>query len=453
MGAADLSGLHGAPFLVSPVERMSQDARMARNEGRMHQVGMTMPLWTLSFFALDLLAVALLPMIHDRFWSRNRNKAMLSAALGLPVAALLIRSGNLSPLLHEVNEYVSFMLLLTSLFIISGGIYVHADSVGTPTSNTVWLAIGALLANVFGTMGAAVILIRPFLRMNVNRQHASHLPVFFIFLVCNIGGCLTPLGDPPLFMGHLRGVPFFWTFTLLPEWLLMTGAVLCVFWFVDRYYWLKECAQLPAGKTNAESSQLTIKGWSNAAFILGVVLSVAYLNSPAREIVLVVMTVLSLLFTAKGIRSLNQFHYGPIIEVAIIFAGIFVTMVPALLILKARGGHIGIREPWQYFWATGIVSSFLDNTPSYLSFLSLAQSMPAQGPATVIGVDAPILRAISCGAVFMGALTYIGNGPNFIVKAICEHHKVRTPTFLGYMMWSVVVLFPLFIVLSLLFYR
>jgi Na+/H+ antiporter NhaD/arsenite permease-like protein len=411
-----------------------------------------MPLWTLSFFGLNLLAVALLPMIHDRFWSINRNKALLSALFALPVAVLLMLSGNVGALRHEVMEYISFIVLLASLFIISGGIYVHRGSCGTPMANTVWLAIGALLANVFGTMGAAVILIRPFLRMNANRQYASHLPVFFIFLVCNIGGCLTPLGDPPLFMGYLRGVPFFWTFTLLPEWLLMTGALLCVFWFVDRHCWRKECDRSPGRQTIAEDCKATTKGWPNVVFILGVVLSVAYLDSPVREIVLVGITMLSLLCTRKGIRELNEFHYGPIIEVAIIFAGIFVTMVPALLILKARGGQIGITEPWQYFWATGIISSVLDNTPSYLSFLSLAQSMPAQGPATIIGIQASILRAISCGAVFMGALTYIGNGPNFIVKAICEHHKVKTPTFLGYMAWSGAVLLPLFIVMSLIFY-
>jgi Na+/H+ antiporter NhaD/arsenite permease-like protein len=412
-----------------------------------------MPLWSLSFFGLNLLAVALLPMIHGRFWSHNTNKALLSTLFALPVAVLLILSGNSSALRHEMAEYISFIVLLASLFIISGGIYVNRNSSGSATANTIWLAIGAILANVFGTMGAAVILIRPFLRMNANRQYASHLPVFFIFLVCNIGGCLTPLGDPPLFMGHLRGVPFFWTFTLLPEWLFMTGSVLCVFWFVDRHYWRKEYARSSGSQTMAESCKPTMRGWPNVIFIIGAVLSVGYLVSPFREVALVVMTALSLTFTEKEVRRLNEFHYGPIIEVAIIFAGIFVTMVPALLILKARGGQLGITQPWEYFWATGVISSFLDNTPSYLSFLSLAQSLSAQGPATVIGIPVMVLRAISCGAVFMGALTYIGNGPNFIVKAICEHHKVKTPTFLGYMAWSGAVLLPLFIVLSLLFYR
>jgi Na+/H+ antiporter NhaD/arsenite permease-like protein len=411
-----------------------------------------MPLWTLSFFGLNLLALALLPMIHDKFWSRNSNKALLSAALGIPVAVLLLWYGNLEPLLHEIKEYFAFITLLASLFVISGGIYIRNGTSGTPLSNTVWLAVGALLANVFGTMGAAVILIRPFLRSNAPRQYVSHLPVFFIFLVCNIGGCLTPLGDPPLFMGYLRGVPFLWTFRLVPEWLLMNGAVLCVFWFVDRHYWRKESARVSDGQTT-DGRTLTINGWSNVAFILGVVLSVAFLTSPLREIAMVAMSALSLVCTGKDVRRLNEFHYGPIIEVAIIFAGIFVTMVPALLTLKARGGQLGITEPWEYFWATGMISSVLDNTPSYLSFLSLAQSMPAEGPTTVIGIEATVLRAISCGAVFMGALTYIGNGPNFIVKAICEHHKVKTPTFLGYMVWSGAVLLPLFIVLSLLFYR
>jgi len=410
-------------------------------------------MWTLSFFAMNLLALALLPMIHDKFWSRNSNKALLSAALAIPVAGLLAWYGNWESLLQETKEYFSFIILLASLFIISGGIYIQGGSRATARQNVLWLASGALLANLFGTMGAAVILIRPFLRANAARQYAAHLPVFFIFLVCNIGGCLTPLGDSPLFMGHLRGVPFFWTLKLLPQWLFLTSATLSIFWLVDRYYWRREIRDHPTGGEGVETSRLELKGWINVVSIGAVLLSVAFLQSPFRELVMIAITAFSLIRTSKDIRKLNEFRYGPIIEVAVVFAGIFVTMIPALLLLGARGGEIGITQPWHYFWATGTISAFLDNTPSYLAFLSMAQSQPTLAPSAVIGIPANILSAISCGAVFMGALTYIGNGPNFIVKAVCESHNIRTPTFIGYMLWSSVVLLPLLILVTLIFYR
>jgi len=371
----------------------------------------------------------------------------------LPVVILFCHYGNLQPLLHEIKEYFSFIILLASLFIISGGIFLSGDIEATPRNNTLLLALGGIIANIFGTTGASMLLIRPLLRTNSERRFIAHIPIFFIFVVANIGGLLTPIGDPPLFMGYLRGVPFFWTLRLFPHWLFMMTIILIVFYLIDLHFWKRESPK--AIRRDEEMIQpLALHGRINVIFIIGVILSVIVLKTPVREGMMIGLSILSLIFTPEKIRERNEFNYAPIIEVAVLFAGIFITMVPALLILEARGAAFGVRLPWHFFWTAGGLSSFLDNTPTYLTFLSLAQGVAhtAGLPQEIIGVPVKYLEAISVGAVFMGANTYIGNGPNFMVKVICEHQKVKMPSFFGYMLWSCGILVPLFIIVTFIFF-
>ncbi|MBI4702254.1 MAG: sodium:proton antiporter [Deltaproteobacteria bacterium] len=419
----------------------------------MNDLGHKLPIWSVGFFVLLLLAIAVLPLAWGRFWDRNRNKAIVAVLLSLPVPVLLLHCGDLRPLWHEVGEYVSFIVLLGSLFVVAGGIHLSGDILATPRNNTLFLAVGGVIANVFGTTGAAMLLIRPLLRTNDERAHVAHIPVFFIFVVCNIGGCLLPIGDPPLFMGFLRGVPFFWTLRLLPQWLFMMAAVLGAFYFLDRHHYRKERPRALAEDLR-HYEPIRLHGALNLVLIGGVLASVIFLGSPWREIAMVALGLLSLVLTPKEIHEKNDFNFAPIGEVAVLFAGIFVTMVPALLILEARGSEVGVRLPWHFFWVAGGLSSFLDNTPTYLTYLSLARGLTvAEGlPAEVAGVPAEILKAISLGAVFMGANTYIGNGPNFMVKVICEHQKVKVPSFFGYMVWSGLVLIPLFVLFTIVFF-
>jgi len=419
----------------------------------METLGSILPFWTVAFFVLLLLCIAILPLTHSRFWESNRNKAIVSGVLALPVVILFCHYGNLQPLLHEIKEYFSFIILLASLFIISGGIFLSGDIEATPRNNTLLLALGGIIANIFGTTGASMLLIRPLLRTNSERRFIAHIPIFFIFVVANIGGLLTPIGDPPLFMGYLRGVPFFWTLRLFPHWLFMMTIILIVFYLIDLHFWKRESPK--AIRRDEEMIQpLALHGRINVIFIIGVILSVIVLKTPVREGMMIGLSILSLIFTPEKIRERNEFNYAPIIEVAVLFAGIFITMVPALLILEARGAAFGVRLPWHFFWTAGGLSSFLDNTPTYLTFLSLAQGVAhtAGLPQEIIGVPVKYLEAISVGAVFMGANTYIGNGPNFMVKVICEHQKVKMPSFFGYMLWSCGILVPLFIIVTFIFF-
>lgn len=420
----------------------------------MNTFGAILPNWSTIFFVLQLLAIAILPLTHSRFWENNKNKAIVSLLLALPVVYLFAVYGNLQPVIREIKEYLSFIILLSSLFIISGGIYLSGDIAATPKNNTLFLLLGGIAANLFGTTGASMLFIRPFLRTNQERKLTSHLPVFFIFIVANIGGCLLPIGDPPLFMGYLRGVPFFWTLKLFPEWLFMMFTILIAFYFIDRHYWNQEDSKSRCLE-KIEVEPIRMQGKINLLLVLGIVLSIILIPQVLiRELTMILLALLSILLTKKSVRYKNRFHYAPIIEVAVIFAGIFITMVPALLILEASGARMGIHLPWHFFWVTGGLSSFLDNTPTYLVALSLAQGLYSSANLTgsIIGVPILILKAISCGAVFMGANTYIGNGPNFMVKAICDHHRIKTPSFFGYMLWSGLILIPLFILTTLIFF-
>jgi len=294
-----------------------------------------------------------------------------------------------------------------------------------------------------------MVLIRPFLRTNSQRRHAAHLPVFFIFAVSNIGGCLTPLGDPPLFLGFLRGVPFFWTLSLWPQWLLTVGILLGIVYCWDSYWWGREQAK-DIRKDAGHIKPLRLRGRRNLLYLAGIVWAV-FLPEPFRELMMVAMAAFGYLSTPSDYRTRNAFTFLPIAEVAILFAGIFITMVPALVLLQTHGHEFGVTEPWQFFWLTGALSSFLDNAPTYLTFVSLGQGLGLGGP--YLGVPERLLQAISLGAVFMGANTYIGNGPNFMVKAIAEEMKVKMPSFFGYMAYSAGILLPLFFVVTLVFFR
>jgi len=425
---------------------------------------MCFPLWSLIPFVGMLLSIAILPLVIPNWWDSNRNKFLLSIVLSLPVLFVVVPC-DAELLLHSLLDYFSFLVLLGSLFVISGGIYIRGAFAGTPLVNTAFLGIGAILANLIGTTGASMLMIRPYMRANHARNRRAHLVIFFIFVVSNTGGLLTPLGDPPLFLGFLRGVPFQWTLSLLPQWVLVVGALLLVFNLFDQYVFDREDVETPGALVEdvQPKRRVHVDGSINFIYLLGVMSAAAlsgYFGWPRgiQESLMILMVILSWLTTAKKIHEANHFHIHPIVEVAALFLGIFITMVPALEILHARALALNLREPWHYFWMSGLLSSVLDNAPTYLTFTAMATGI-AGGQAENLqsllnsGLGTRLLAAVSCGSVFMGANTYIGNGPNFMVKSIAERSGVKMPSFGGYMIYSGLVLIPLFVVVTLVFFR
>lgn len=428
-----------------------------------------MPLWAIIPFVLMLLCIALGPLFFEHWWEKNRNKLLVSIILGIPVAGYLIALGLPELLANQlIFDYLPFIILLGALFVITGGIHLKGDIQAKPWINTSFLGIGAILASIMGTTGAAMLLIRPVIRTNNARKFKVHTILFFIAIVANAGGLLTPLGDPPLFMLYLKGAEFTWFFHMLPEWAFVNAVLLLLYFIADSYYYKKEPLEnIKFDKTNVEP--LGLKGNINFLFLAGVVASVAFLNEHylpimkenrwagfIREGSIVSMAVLSLLFTKKPIREANKFSWGPILEVAFLFFGIFITMIPALEYLKTNAHDLGINSNAQYYYATGSLSAFLDNTPTALAFHQLALGMNdgsvVEGVRYVAGVDEMILTAICLGAVLFGAMTYIGNGPNFMVKAIAEESKIKMPSFFGYMIkFSLIVLLPVYILVQLIF--
>jgi Na+/H+ antiporter NhaD/arsenite permease-like protein len=456
--------------------------RLSPDAGLVTALASAPPAWTVVPFAAYLVAIAVVPLLFGRFWTRDRNKLLVALLAGLPVAVYLLGAHGGGLLLESLKEYATFLVLLSALFVISGGIHLRGAPAGTPGMNTLVLALGAVLSSVIGTTGASMLLIRPFLRGNEGRRRRTHLVVFFIFIVSNAGGLLTPLGDPPLFLGFLRGVPFLWTLRLAAPWAVANGALLALLYLVDRVLFQKEGAANPAppGGGGAEPRPpLRIDGGLNALWLLGVIginSGVGYLgrvegwSEDLEKLLLVLgmggMAGLSLATTAPEARRANRFTWGPLREVGVIFLGIFVTMVPALQLLNDLGqsDRFRVDHPWQFFWASGALSSVLDNAPAYLAFASLASGVVGG----LHGVDldpgrldlllgfpegARFLMAVSLGSVLMGANTYIGNGPNFMVKAIAEGHRVTMPSFFGYLAWSLGILVPLYLVLTVLFLR
>jgi len=443
-------------------------------------IGERLPLATVAPFVALLLSIAVFPLVAAHWWERNRNKAIVVSLLSIPLAVYLIWTygpeGGGHELIHKVKEYVSFMALLATLFVISGGVCVQGSLSGTPLVNTGLLAFGGVIASFVGTTGASVLLIRPLLRANKSRANTAHVVVFFIFIVSNCGGLLTPLGDPPLFMGFLDGVPFEWTFHLWKPWALVNGLLLVVFNVWDQVVLNREERERPGSQLEQVMvhEPLRVLGIPNL-FLLAVVVAVIYAAGNGigfggdrwpygvQEGLLVALGLASLAITPKQIHQHNRFSFGPITEVAILFAGIFVTMTPALLIMNAAGSKLGVDRPWEFFWASGALSSFLDNAPTYMTFAATACGLHGISTAEprylakflALPVESQaqqLLAAISCGSVFMGANTYIGNGPNFMVKAIAEENGVRMPGFFGYMAYAGCILIPIFVVVTFAFF-
>ncbi|GEA16436.1 MAG: hypothetical protein PWR22_394 [Moorella sp. (in: firmicutes)] len=453
-----------------------------------NELGHLLPWWSVLPFVGMLLSIAIFPLVNVHWWEHNMGKVSAFWALVFFIPFLIaFGSGTAFFQALEVYllDYLPFIILLFGLFVVSGGIILRGTLQGTPAVNVLLLLVGTALASWVGTTGASMLLIRPVIRANEWRRYKAHIIIFFIFLVSNIGGSLTPVGDPPLFLGYLRGVPFFWTMRLIVPMGFNVIILLALYYILDSYFYRKE--SVPELKNEREP--LRVEGLHNLIY-LGIVLAAVITSgilakNPAfadlktgtlygitlfrhgeeavvlpytniiRDLAILLAAFLSLKTTPQLIRKDNRFTWGPIKEVATLFAGIFMTMIPALAILHARGAELGLTHPAQFFWATGSLSSFLDNAPTYLVFLTTAASLgAASGVPTTVGIVAPkMLLAVSCGAVFMGANTYIGNAPNFMVRSIAEENAIRMPSFFGYMAWSMGILIPLFILDTLLFFR
>ena len=492
---APLLLVFSALFLLLPLVALSAEkGHDATHENGSHDShaehhgvdGADLPLWSVIPFVGILLSIAFWQLVSPHFWHHNYGKISFAWALIFAIPYLVFfHERALYDILHiYLIDYIPFIILLWGLFTVAGGIVVRGTLRGTPVVNLVLLLIGTVIASWIGTTGASMLLIRPLIRANAYRKNKTHLIIFFIFLVSNIGGSLTPLGDPPLFLGFLHGVPFFWTTTaLLPHMLFICVLLLVLFFILDTVMFKREGGVVP---DDGENEPIRVAGLFNLIFLAGIVagvlmsgtfkwgeinvlgVHVAWQNI-LRDLVIVAMGLLSLKFTpfAGALRRENQFEWEPIAEVAKLFAAIFMTIIPALAILKAgeQGALSGliraVKEPWHYFWITGVLSSFLDNAPTYLTFFNTAlgklHMTEAMAHDVLVGAAAnpefvKLLTAISVGAVFMGANTYIGNAPNFLVRGMAESSDIRMPSFFGYMLWSVAILLPLFVIVTLVFF-
>jgi len=451
------------------------------------------PLWACAPFVMLLLSIAVLPLIPatSHWWEHNINRFTLSLVLGAATLAFYAwvhpmtynhtthaEHHGLDSVVHILEhavlaEYIPFIILLFSLYVISGGISLRGDLAARPITNTTFLAVGGALASFIGTTGASMLLIRPLLQTNSERRRTVHTVIFFIFLVSNCGGLLLPIGDPPLFLGYLRGVPFLWTFSMFWQWLFVSVALLVIYYLWDTVAYRKETPR-DIVRDETQKRPLRLSGSMNFAWLLGVVFCVALVKPGEeflglgfrsfpfmRELLMLALVGLSLKTTGKGIREANQFNYHAILEVGALFIGIFICMQVPIEILNGSGEYLKtkISEPTHFFWATGGLSSCLDNAPTYVVFFATAGAMTPEGAQGALQladggfINEAWLVAISLGAVFMGAMTYIGNGPNFMVKSIAEQGGVKMPSFFGYMLYSVAILIPLFILVNIIFLR
>ena len=419
-------------------------------------------------FVCQLLCIAIFPLTKvEHWWEKNTHKLMVSFLLGVPVAVWLCMHGLSHELEHQmIYDYVPFILLLMALYVATGGICIQGDLRATPRVNCTILAIGYLFASFMGTTGAAMLLIRLLLQTNSQRKYTTHTVLFFIAMVANCGGILTPLGDPPLFLLFQKGTPFGWFMGMTPEWLVTGLLMLVVYYSLDSKFYKKESEErIQADKEEVE--RVTYTGLINLIWLACVVLSTMFINKtyiPAmgepdapfylkllREWAFVLIIILSLVTTKKKVRKDNNYNWTPILEVACVFCGIFATMIPALMYLKQN--PLPITEPWQFVYCTGFLSAFLDNAPTAMVFHTTATTLADPGAANLVaGVTEPLLRAISMGAVFFGSLTYIGNGPNFMVKSMAEQSGVRMPSFFTYMFkFSLIICLPIYILVQLIF--
>ena len=434
--------------------------------------GAELPLVTALPFVVLLLVIALAPLAAPRWWHHNRNKALVALLVSAPI--LLYLGIHAPESLHEkFHEYLGFIVVIGALFVVTGGIHIQGSLAGTPLVNTGMLCIGAVLANLLGTTGASVLLIRPLLRANRRRKRVAHIVIFFIFIVANCGGLLTPLGDPPLLLGYLKGVPFDWTLRLWPQWLMLNGVLLVLFNLWDQWALNRDEKELP-GSQHEEvliHEPLRIQGGVEMMVLLGIILTIVGAGRAAaagqpwaqnvRELLIVLLALFGYFAGSGKRRAKNVFTFSPIIEVAVLFAAIFVTMTPVLEMLNAWAQQpaFALSTPVQFFWTAGALSSVLDNAPTYLAFAASAAGLhgvaphgPYIGTLALDSRAAQLLAAISTGAVFMGANTYIGNAPNFMVRAIAQENGVTMPSFFGYMAYSVGILLPIFVVVAVVFF-
>ncbi len=464
--AADSHDAHPAPALDSHGGHASHAAHEAP------------PFYTVTPFILLLLAIAVLPLVPraSHWWESNRNRFLVAATLGVVTLLWYSTARSAGDALHTLEhamlgEYVPFIVLLFSLYTISGGIRIECDLKAHSLVNTAFIAIGGLLASFIGTTGAAMLLIRPLLETNSERRHVRHTVVFFIFVVCNCGGCLLPIGDPPLFLGYLRGVDFFWTMQLWPQWLFVNAVLLTVYFLWDHFLCYRQETLRDIVLDETQVKAIRISGLAlNGLLLMGVIAAVALLdpkkNVPGtqwsapnflREIAQLSLVGVSLLAGSAEIRRANRFNFHAIVEVAALFSGIFICMQPALEILEVHGGSLGINTPEKFFWITGSLSSVLDNAPTYVVFFQTANAMNQTAGPGILALSTggfireDLLVAISLGAVFLGAMTYIGNGPNFMVKAIAEQSGIRMPSFFGYIVYSAAILLPIFLLMTVVF--
>ncbi len=470
---------HGPVQTVAPLGPGGPASKTA--EDAQEVLGKQLSAWSVIPFVLILLSMAIIPLVHGTWWDQNRNKAVVSFLCALPTLSYLLWIGPLGQevLVDVLHDYYGFIVLLLALFTASGGIYLEGDLKATPLMNTLFLGIGALLASFIGTTGASVLLVRPLINTNKHRQNKIHTFIFLIFLVSNIGGALLPVGDPPLFLGYLYGVPFSWTlFAMWPMWLTTVGILLGIYYLWDSWAYSHETDR----HRITDRSRPRLHGLVNFLLIGGVLLSVILLRrydlpdgakldlAWMQQPMLILMAFLSFATDYRSKerarkagshqhmtpRDRNTFTFAPMVEVAVLFLGIFITMTPAICLLKAYGPETGITQPWQFYWMSGGLSSFLDNAPTYATYFALGQGVTkgllASDPNLPVvltntgPIAVKILLAISLGSVFMGANSYIGNAPNLMVRAICEEAKIKMPSFFGYMMYSIGILIPTFLI-------
>lgn len=427
-------------------------------------------LWALIPFALMLLSIAIMPLIAEKWWESNLHKFYVAIGLAIPASIYLILNGMGSNLQHQMLfDYVPFIILLGALFVVTGGIRIQGDIQARPRNNLIIMSIGYILASFIGTTGAAMLMIRLLIEVNQQRKYKMHTILFFIALVANCGGILTPLGDPPLFLLYLRGAEFTWFMTLLPEWIFVGVTLLSIYYIADRFiYYRKEPTEAIMADVH-EKKNIAISGKINIIYLLGIILAVSFLNPQyfpsmgdhhapiymryLREVALLIIMAMSLITTKNNVRTENKFSWEPIVEVGVVFIGIFATMTPALIYLNNNAASLGIQAPWQFFYGAGTLSAFLDNSPTAVAFHTVALGLPSVASSTLIaGIPEILLKAIALGSVFFGAMTYIGNGPNFMVKAIAEQSGIKMPSFFGYMTrFSLIILLPVYIITQLIF--
>lgn len=478
------------PHLPSPQQQATLDEKPGIGPRAETATSCCPSFWMTFPFAALLAGIAVLPLTSRTaiWWNSNLHKLYVAGGLSLLVL-LYYLIGYRQPFLGHwpvenvampasagvdwhitgtvlsnaiLGEYLPFIILLFSLYTITGGIRIEGDLPAHSLANTAFLGVGAVLASFIGTTGASMLLIRPLLETNRERKHVKHTIVMFIFIVCNCGGCLLPLGDPPLFLGYLFGVPFLWTLTLWPAWLVVNGLLLVIYFIWDHFWYYPREATRDLRQDESEAQPLKFRGiWPNAFLLVGVILSVALLDPGRavpgtdwhpmvylREAVQLGLVTLSL-WSALAVRRDNNFNYSAIVEVAVLFLGIFICMQPPLEILRVRGSELGLITPAHFFWASGSLSSVLDNAPTYAVYFETARSLG--GSQTIAGVEPSLLAAVSLGSVFMGAMTYIGNGPNFMVKSIAEKSGVAMPSFFGYVAYSAAILLPILGLVAFLF--